>query len=47
MTTTSSVIDLTDTKSTAGSQTSSVEDDIYATARVRTTGTDSMFLTAS
>ena len=47
MTNTLSVIDLTDTKATAGSQTSSVEDNAYATARVRTTRTDSMFLTAS
>ena len=47
MNTTSSVIDLTDTKATAGSQTSSVEDDTYATAMVRTTGTGSMFLLAS
>ena len=42
VTTTSSVIDLTDTKLTAGSQTSSVEDDTYVTAKVRTTGTGSM-----
>ena len=47
MTTTSSVIDLTDTKATAGSQISSVEDDTYATAKVKTSGTRSMFLAAS
>ena len=47
MTTTSSVIDLTDTKASVGSQICSVEDDTYATARVSITGTDSMFLTAS
>ena len=47
MTFISSVIDLTYTKATAGSQTSSIEDETYATARVRTTGTDSMYLTAS
>ena len=47
MTTTSSVLDLTDTNATAGSQTSSMEDDTNATARVRTTGTHSMFLSAS
>ena len=47
MTTTLSVIDFTETKATAGSQTSSVDDDTCAIARVRTTGTDSMFLTAS
>ena len=44
MTNTSSVIDLT---VTAGSQTSSLDDDTYATARVWTTGTDSIFLPAS
>ena len=47
LTNTLSVIDLTDTKATAGSQTSSVEDDAYAIARVKTTGADSVFLTAS
>ena len=47
MTTTSSVIDLTDTKATAGSQTSRVEDDTYATVKVRTTGAGSIFLMAS
>ena len=47
MTTTSSVIELTDTKATAGSQTSSMEDAAYATASARTTGTDSLNLTAS
>ena len=47
MTTTSSVIDLTDTKATAVSQTRSVEDDTCATAKLRTTGTGSMFLTVS
>ena len=47
MTNTSAIIDLTDTNATAASHTSSVEDDTYATARVRTTGTDSLFLTAS
>ena len=47
MTTTSSIIDLTETKATAGSQISSVEDATYATARARTTGADSLYLTAS
>ena len=47
ITTTSSIIDLTDIMATAGSQTSSVEDDTYATASARTTGPDSMYLTAS
>ena len=47
MTNTSSVKDLTDTKATARSQTSSVENDTYATAKLRTTGTGSMFLTSS
>ena len=47
LTTTSPVIDLTDTKATAGSQTSSVEDVTYASAKERTTGTGSMFLAAS
>ena len=47
ITTTSSTIDLTDTKATAGSHASSVEDEAYTTARGRTAGTSSMFLTAS
>ena len=47
MTTNSSVIDLTVTKATEGSQTSSVEDAAYVTARALTTGTDSLYLTAS
>ena len=47
MTTTSSTVDLTDTRATAGSHTSSAEDEAYTTARVRTAGTSSMFLTAS
>ena len=47
MPTTSSTIDLTDTRATAGSHTSSAEDEAYTTARVRTVGTNSMFLTAS
>ena len=47
MTTTSSTIDLTDTKATAGSHTSSAGDDTYATAKARIAGTSSMFLTAS
>ena len=44
---TSSTFDLTDTRATAGSRTSSTEDEAYATARMRTVGTNSMFLTAS
>ena len=47
MTTTSSTVDLTDTRATVGSHTSSAEDEAYTTARVRTAGTSSMFLTAS
>ena len=47
MTTTFSVKDLTDTKATDGFHTSSMDDDTYATAKARTTGTGSMFLTAS
>ena len=47
MPTTSSTIDLTDTRATAGSHTSSAEDEAYTAARVRTAGTNSMFLTAS
>ena len=47
MTTTSSTINLTDTKATAGSHTSSAEDDTYATAKAITAGTSSMFLTVS
>ena len=47
MTTTSSIIDLTDTKATAGSQTSIVEDATYEFARARTSRTDSLYLTAS
>ena len=39
LTTTSLVIDLTDTKATTGSQTISVEDDTYATVKVKTAGT--------
>ena len=46
-TTTSSTVDLTDTRATAGSHTSSAEDEAYTTARVRTAGTSSMFLIAS
>ena len=41
-----STLDLTDTRATAGSRTSSTEDEAYATARMRT-GTNSLFLTAS
>ena len=44
---TSSTFDLTDTRATAGSRTSSTEDEAYATARMRTAGTNSLFLTAS
>ena len=47
ITTTSSTIDLTDTKATAGSHASSVEDEAYTTARGRTAGTSTMFLTTS
>ena len=47
MTTTSSTIDLTDTKATAGSCASSAENEAYATANARTVGKTSMFLTAS
>ena len=47
MPTTSSTIDLTDTRATAGSYTSSTDDEAYTTARIRTVGTNSMFLTAS
>ena len=47
LTTTSLVIDLTDTKATTGSQTISVEDDTYATVKVKTAGTGSRFLTSS
>ena len=44
---TSSTFDLNDTTATAGSRTSSTEEEAYATARMRTTGTNSLFLTAS
>ena len=44
---TSSTFDLTDTRATAGSRTSSTEDEAYATAMMRTAGTNSLFLTAS
>ena len=47
MTTTLSTVDLADTKATAGSKTSRAEDEAYTTARASTTGTSSMFLTAS
>ena len=47
MTTTSSTIDLTGTKATAGSCASSAENEAYATANARTVGTTSMVLTAS
>ena len=47
MTTTSSTVDLTDTKATAGSRDSSAEDGVYTTARSGTAGITSMFLTAS
>ena len=47
MRTTSSTVDLTDTRATAGSHISSAEDEAYTTARVRTAETSSMFLTAS
>ena len=47
MPTTSSTIDLTDTRATDGSHASSTEDEAYTTAGVRTVGTNSMFLTAS
>ena len=47
MATTTSTVDLTDTRATAVSHTSSAEDEAYSTARVRTAGTSSMFLTAS
>ena len=47
MPTTSSTIDLTDTRATADSHASSKEDEAYSTARVRTVGTNSMFLAAS
>ena len=47
LTTSASVINLTDATATAGSQTSSVDDNTYATAKVRATETGSMFLTAS
>ena len=43
---TSSTFDLTDTRATAGSHSSSTEDEAYATARMRT-GSNSLFLTAS
>ena len=46
-TTASSTVDLNDTRATAGSHTSSAEDEAYTTARVGTAGTSSMFLTAS
>ena len=41
-----STLDLTDTRATAGSHTSSTGDEAYATARMRT-GTNLLFLTAS
>ena len=41
-----STLDLTDTRATAGSRTSSTEDEAYVPARMRT-GTNSLFLTAS
>ena len=47
MTIISSIIDLTDTKTTAGSKTSIVEDATYDIARARTTRTDSLYLIAS
>ena len=47
MTTTSSTVDLTDTRATAGSHISSAEDEAYTTVRVRTAGTSSLFLTAN
>ena len=47
MPTISSTIDLTDTRTTAGSHASRAEDETYATARAKTVGTNSMFLTAS
>ena len=47
MTTTSSTVDLTDTKATDGSRDSSAEDEVYTTARSGTAGITSMFLTAS
>ena len=47
MTTTSSTIDSTDTKATAGSRASITEEETYSTANARTAGTTSMFLTAN
>ena len=47
MTTTSSTVDLTDTKATAGSRASTTDDEVYTTARSGTAGITSMFLTAS
>ena len=47
MATTSSTVDLTDTKATAGSRASSADDEAYTTARSETAGITSMFLTAS
>ena len=47
MPTTSSIIDLIDTRATAGSRASSTEEEVYTTAGMRTVGTDSTFLTAS
>ena len=47
MTAKSSTVDLTDTRATAGWHTSSAEDEACTTARVRTVGTSSMFLTVS
>ena len=47
MPTTSSTIDLTDTRATASSHASSTEDEVFTTARMRTVGTNSTFLTAS
>ena len=47
MPTTSSTIDLTDTRAAAGSHASSTVDEAYTNARVRTVGTNSMSLTAS
>ena len=47
MTTTSSTLDLTDTKATSGSCASSTENEAYTTANARTVGTTCMLLTAS
>ena len=47
MTTTSSTINLTATKATAGSYASSTQNEAYGTANARTIGATSMFLTAN